>query len=88
MNRELIEQVLQEARSAEAKLAISDRRDTFTLEAEEVASAEVGDGHLKVTMEEGKAAVYVEFDSIYKLVVENERSGRSSSRAGFGATRS
>lgn len=88
MKRELVEQVLEEARSAESKLAVSDRRDTFTLEADEVTNAEAGEDHLKVTMEEGKATVYVEFDSIYKLVVERERSGRSSTRAGFGATRS
>ena len=88
MKRELVEQVLQEARSAEAKLAVSDRRDTFTLEADEVASAEVGDDHIKIQMEDGKASVYVDFDSIYKLVVEKERSGKSSSRAGFGAARS
>ncbi|MDN5698200.1 MAG: hypothetical protein L0G70_09555 [Rubrobacter sp.] len=88
MKRELVEQVLEEARSAESKLAISDRRDTFTLESDEVASAEVGDDHIKIQMEDGKATVYVDFDSIYKLVVEKERSGKSSSRAGFGATRS
>lgn len=88
MKRELVEQVLEEARSAESKLAISDRRDTFTLEADEVASAEVGDDHIKIQMEDGKASVYVDFDSIYKLVVEKERSGKSSSRAGFGAARS
>lgn len=88
MKRELVEQVLEEARSAESKLAVSDRRDTFTLEPDEVTNAEAGEDHLKVTMEEGKATVYVEFDSIYKLVVERERSGRSSTRAGFGATRS
>lgn len=87
MKRELIEKVVEEARSEESKLVVSDRRDTFTLEAEDVANIELGDDHLKVKMEDEKATVYVEFDSIFKLVVERERSGRSSHRAGFGAVR-
>ena len=35
-----------------------------------------------------KATVFVEYDSIYKLVVDKDRAGRgrSGTRAGFGAT--
>lgn len=88
MKRELVEKVLEETRSGESKLVISDRRDTFTLEANDVASAELGDDYLKVKMEEGKATVYVELDCVYKLVVEQDRSGNPSLRAGFSATRS
>ncbi len=36
-------------------------------------------------MQDGKAVVYVEYDSIYKLVVEKERAARAGIRAGFGA---
>ncbi|WP_047863815.1 hypothetical protein [Rubrobacter aplysinae] len=88
MNRELVEKVVDEARSQESKLVISDRRDTFTLESKDVANVELGDDYLKVKMEDDKATVYVEFESIFKLVLEEDRSARSSSRAGFGATRS
>lgn len=88
MNRELVEKVVDEARSEESKLVVSDRRDTFTLESKDVANIELGDDHLKVTMEDDKATVYVEFDSIFKLVVEEDRSGKSSTRAGFGSARS
>ena len=87
MNRELVERVVDEARSQESKLAISDRRDTCTLESKDVANVELGDDYLKVKMEDDKATVYLEFDSIFKLVLEEDRSARSSSRAGFGATR-
>lgn len=88
MNRELVEKVVDEARSEESRIVISDRRDTFTLETKDVANVELGDDHLKVQMEDEKATVYVEFDSIFKLVVEKDRSGKSSLRAGFGATKS
>lgn len=87
MNRELVEKVVEEARSEESKLIVSDRRDTFTLESKDVANVELGDDYLKVKMEDDKATVYLEFDSIFKLVLEEDRSARSSSRAGFGATR-
>jgi hypothetical protein len=87
MNRELIQKVVEEARSEESKLVISDRRDTFTLESKDVANIELGDDHLKVTMEDDKATVYVGFDAIFKLVVEKDRSAKSSLRAGFGSTR-
>jgi hypothetical protein len=36
-------------------------------------------------MQDGKAVVYVAYDSIYKLVVEKERTARAGIRAGFGA---
>jgi hypothetical protein len=88
MNRELVEKVVEEARSEESKLIVSDRRDTFTLESKDVANVELGDDYLKVKMEEEKSTVYVEFDSIFKLVVEKDRSSKSSVRAGFGASRS
>lgn len=87
MNRDLIHKVVEEARSEESKLVISDRRDTFTLESKDVANIELGDDHLKVAMEDDKATVYVGFDAIFKLVVEKDRSAKSSLRAGFGATR-
>jgi hypothetical protein len=41
-----------------------------------------------VKMQDGRVTVYVEFDHIYKLVVERERSRRSGARAGFGAASS
>lgn len=87
MNRELVEKVIEDARSEESKLVVSDRRDTFTLESKDVANVELGDDHLKVKMEDEKATVYVEFDSIFKLVVEKDRSAKSSLRTGFGAAK-
>lgn len=86
MDRELIQKVVDEALAEEASLVIWDKRDTFTVERDDVGDIEVGDGHLRVKMQEGKATVYVELDSIYKLVVEKERSRRSGARTGFGAT--
>ena len=88
MDRELIQRVVDEARSEEANLVIWDRRDTFTVEQDDIADLEVGDDHLRVKMQEGKVTVYVELDHIYKLVVEKERSRRSGTRAGFGAASS
>lgn len=87
MYKELVGKIVDEARAAEANLVIWDRRDTFTIEADDVKKIEVADDYLKVDMQDGKAQVYVMHDSIYKLVVEKERvgSGRSGSRAGFGA---
>lgn len=87
MNRDLIQKVVEEARSEESKLVISDRRDTFTLESKDVANIELGDEYLKVFMEDEKVTVYVGFDAIFKLVVEKDRSAKSSLRAGFGASR-
>lgn len=86
MNRDLIQKAVDEAKEREANLMIWDRRDTFTVEAEDLSEIELNDEFLKVKMEDGKATVYVEYDSIYKLVVEKERKGgRSGARAGFGA---
>lgn len=88
MKKELVEQVVEEARNEDANLVIWDRRDTFTVEDEDVKGIEVADDYLRVKMQDGKATVFVEYGSIYKLVVEKERagSGRSGTRAGFGAT--
>lgn len=87
MQRELIQRAIDEAVKEEANLVIWDRRDTFTVESDDVKSIEANDDHLRVGMEDGKAIVFVGYDAIYKLVVEKERSGggRSGSRAGFGA---
>ncbi len=85
MDRALILKVVDEAKSEEANLVVWDRRDTFTVEQDDMADLEVGDDHLRVKMQNGRVTVYVEFDQIYKLVVERERSRRSGARAGFGA---
>jgi hypothetical protein len=85
MDRALIQKVVDEARSEEANLVIWDRRDTFTVEQDDVGDLEIGDDHLRVKMQDGRVTVYVELEEIYKLVVEKERSRRSGARAGFGA---
>jgi hypothetical protein len=85
MNRELVQKVLDEARSEEANLVIWDRRDTFTIEQDTLSDLVLEDDHLQAKMEDGRVTVYVEFDSIYKLVVEKERKARAGVRAGFGA---
>jgi hypothetical protein len=85
VERALIQKVIDEARSEEANLVIWDKRDTFTVEQEAVADLEISDDHLRVKMQDGRATVYVELDSVYKLVVERERSRRSGARTGFGA---
>jgi hypothetical protein len=85
MEKRLIEKVIDEAKAEEANLVIWDRRDTFTVESDHVGDVETNDDHLRVTMQDGKAVVYIEYDSIYKLVVEKERSARAGVRAGFGA---
>jgi hypothetical protein len=85
MNKELIQKAVDEAQSEGANLVIWDRRDTFTIEQDDMADLEVGDDHLKAKMQDAGATVYVEFDSIYKLVVDKERSRRPGARAGFGA---
>ncbi len=84
MDKEIIERIVEEARNEEANLVIWDRRDTFTVEPK--AEISIEDDYLKVKMEDGKATVYVEYDSIYKLVVDKSRSVRvgTSARAGFG----
>lgn len=85
MNRDLISKAVEEAKSEEANLVIWDRRDTFTVESGDVKELDLADEYLALKMEDGKATVYVEYDSIYKLVVERERKSRSGIRAGFGA---
>jgi hypothetical protein len=88
VDRALIQKVVDEAKSEEANLVIWDRRDTFTVEQDDVGDLEVGDDHLRVKMQDGMVTVYVELDEIYKLVVERERARRSGARAGFGAASS
>ena len=88
MDRALIQKAVDEARDAEANLVIWDRRDTFTVEQDEVADLEISDDHVRVKMQDGKVTVYVELESIYKLVVERERSRRTGARTGFGAASS
>jgi hypothetical protein len=88
VDRALIQKAVEEARDEGANLVIWDRRDTFTLEQDDVADLEVGDDHLRVKMQDGKAIVYVGYDYIYKLVVERDRSVRAGVRAGFGASSS
>jgi hypothetical protein len=88
MERQLIEKVIDEARDEGASLVIWDRRDTFTVESDDVKEIETHDDHLRVKMQDGKAIVYVEYDYIYKLVLERDRSVRAGIRAGFGASSS
>jgi hypothetical protein len=88
VERALIQKVIDEARGEEANLVIWDERDTFTVEQDSVADLEIGDDHLRVNMQDGRATVYVELDSIYKLVVEKERSRRSGAKTGFGSASS
>ena len=84
MDQETVKRIVEEASDEEANLIVWDRRDTFTVEPK--AEISVEEDYLKVKMEDGKATVYVEYDSIYKLVVEKERASRAGTRAGFGAT--
>jgi sporulation-control protein spo0M len=86
MEKQLIEKVIDEAKTEEANLVIWDRRDTFTVESDDIGKIETNDDHLRIPMQEGKAVVYVEYDLIYKLVVEKERSARPGVRAGFAAS--
>jgi hypothetical protein len=88
MERQLIEKVIDEAKDEGASLVIWDRRDTFTVESDDVKEIEANDDHLRVKMQDGKAIVYVEYDYIYKLVVERDRSVRAGVRAGVGASSS
>jgi hypothetical protein len=85
MEKQLIEKVIDEARTEEANLVIWDRRDTFTVESDDIGKIETNDDHLRIPMQDGKAVVYIEYDYIYKLVNEMERSARTGVRAGFGA---
>ena len=86
MEKQLIEKVIDEAKTEEANLVIWDRRDTFTVESEDIGEIETNDDHLRIPMQDGKAVVYVEYDYIYKLVVEKERSAHTGVRAGFAAS--
>jgi len=88
MEKRLIEKVIDEARDEGANLVIWDRRDTFTVESDDVTEIETNDDHLRVKMQDGKAIVYVEYDYIYKLVVEKDHSVRAGVRTGFGASSS
>lgn len=83
MDKEIVRRIVDEAHGEEANLIVWDRRDTFTIEPK--AEISVEDEYLRVQMEDGRATVYVEYNSIYKLVVEKERTARGT-RAGFGAT--
>jgi hypothetical protein len=85
MEKQLIEKVIDEAKDGGDNLVVWDRRDTFTVEAEDVKEIETNDDHLRIMMQDGRAIVYVEYDYIYKLVVEKDRSVRAGIRAGFGA---
>ncbi len=84
MDKEIVKRIVDEANDEEANLIIWDKRDTFTVEPQ--AEISVEDDYLRVRMEDGKATVYVEYDSIYKLVVEKERTARSGTRTGFGGS--
>ena len=86
MNRELVEKVVEEAKGEGANLVIWDRRDTFTVEAEQLEKLSLEEGYLRAEMKDARATVYVEYGEIYKLVVEKERARRSGIRAGFGAS--
>lgn len=82
MRKELVETVIEEARSEKSSLVVWDERDTFTVEPEDLDGLEIADDHLKIRMQDGRTIIYVGFDAIYKLVVNKERS-----RAGFGLGR-
>ena len=87
MYKELVGKIVDEAKGEEANLVIWDRRDTFTIESDDIGKVEITDDYLRVEMQDGKATVYVTHDSIYKMVVEKEKAGkgRSGARAGFGS---
>jgi hypothetical protein len=86
MEKQLIEKILNEAKTEEANLVIWDRRDTFTVEADDLDTIEPNDDHLRIPMQDGKLVVYVTYDYIYKLVIEKDRSARPGVRAGFAAS--
>ncbi len=79
MKRELVEKVVEEAKNSKSDLVIWDERDTFAVEPEDLPELEVTDEYLRIRMQDGRTTIYIEFDAIYKLVVNKERS-----RAGFG----
>jgi len=85
MDKEIVRRIVEEARGEEANLVVWDRRDTFTIEPKSEVSVD-DDNLLRVQMEDGKATVYVEYEHIYKLVVDREgKPRRAGARAGFGA---
>jgi hypothetical protein len=86
MEKQLIEKILNEAKTEEANLVIWDRRDTFTVEADDLGTIEPNDDHLRIPMQDGLLVVYVTYDYIYKLVIEKDRSARPGVRAGFAAS--
>ena len=86
MEKQLIEKVIDEAKTEEANLVIWDRRDTFTIEADDIGEIATNDDHLRIPMQDGKVVVYVGYDYIYKLVIEKDRSARPGVRAGFAAS--
>ena len=86
MEKQLIEKIIGEAKTEEANLVIWDRRDTFTIEADDIGEIEANDDHLRIPMQDGKIVVYVGYDYVYKLVVEKDRSARPGVRAGFAAS--
>jgi hypothetical protein len=86
VEKQLIEKILNEAKTEEANLVIWDRRDTFTVEADDLGTIEPNDDHLRIPMQDGKLVVYVTYDYIYKLVIEKDRSARPGVRAGFAAS--
>lgn len=88
MDRKLVETALEQAKQEKANLAIWDRRDTFTVEADQLDDVELGDGHLRVRMQDGRATVYLQLDAIYKLAVEQEGARPVGIRAGFSVGRS
>ena len=83
MDRALIQKAVDEARDEGANLVIWDERDTFTVEQDDLTDLEITDDHLRVKMQSGRVTIYVQFEKIYKLVVE-----KTGVRAGFGAASS
>lgn len=87
MDKKLTEQIIKEAKDSESNLVIWDKRDTFTVEKDDVEKIEIANNHLKASMQDDKATVYVELAEIYKLVVEKEKTKASGGRTGFGAAK-
>ena len=53
MEKQLIEKIIDEAKTEEANLVIWDRRDTFTIEADDIGEIETNDDHLRIPMQDG-----------------------------------
>ena len=58
MDKTIIEKVLDQAREEEANLVIWDRRDTFTIEADDLSEVELADGYFQAKMQEGQRRQY------------------------------